>query len=55
MGGLPIGLAHGVTLNRAVAAGQPVRWSDVSADLSVQAVRVRKEMEEVFAASLNIR
>ncbi len=31
MGGLPIGLAHGVVLNRPVAAGQPVRWSDVTA------------------------
>ncbi|WP_341958544.1 SAF domain-containing protein [Pseudomonas sp. RC10] len=52
MGGLPIGLAHGVVLNRPVAAGQPVRWSDVTADLSIQAVRVRKEMEEVFQATL---
>lgn len=52
LGGLPIGLAHGVVLNRAVAAGQPVRWSDVTADLSIQAVRVRKEMEEVFQATL---
>ncbi|MFK3970896.1 NAD(P)H-dependent oxidoreductase [Pseudomonas sp. NPDC087358] len=52
MGGLPIGLAHGVTLTRPVAAGQPVRWSDVTADLSIQAVRVRKEMEEVFQATL---
>jgi predicted homoserine dehydrogenase-like protein len=52
MGGLPIGLAHGVVLNRPVAAGQPVRWSDVTADLSIQAVRVRKEMEEIFQATL---
>src|ERR1700712_1900818 len=52
MGGLPIGLAHGVTLTRPVAAGQPVRGRGVTADLSIQAVRVRKEMEEVFQATL---
>ena len=29
LGGLPLGLAHGVKLQRAVAAHAPVRWDDV--------------------------
>jgi predicted homoserine dehydrogenase-like protein len=42
---LPIGLAHGVTLNRDVPAGGIVTQADVALDLSVPAVRVRREME----------
>jgi predicted homoserine dehydrogenase-like protein len=49
LGGLPIGLASGVTLNRAVAANQCVRWSDVDVDASCQAVRVRRQMEASMA------
>ncbi len=44
-GALPIGLAHGVTLVRAVAAGETVRWTDVVVDESDEAVRLRREME----------
>jgi predicted homoserine dehydrogenase-like protein len=33
---LPIGLAHGVTLVRAVGAGDLVRWSDVRCDSGAQ-------------------
>ena len=47
-GALPIGLAHDVVLQRAVKAGEPVRWSDVKIDETAQAVRVRREMEAIF-------
>ena len=45
---LPLGLAHGWKLLRPVAAGQPVRWSDVAVDASSTAVRARREMEQLF-------
>ena len=48
-GCLPLGLAHGWKVLKPVAAGQPVRWSDVAVDANVGAVRLRREMEEVFA------
>ena len=47
-GALPIGLAHGVTLARAVKAGESVRWADIAADEREQAVQVRREMEALF-------
>jgi predicted homoserine dehydrogenase-like protein len=49
VGGLPLGLAHGVKLKRAVKAGQPVRWTDVAFDANAPAVKFRREMERVFA------
>ena len=49
VGALPIGLAHHVKLNRALKAGETVRWDDVAIDASAQAVQVRREMERVFA------
>jgi len=48
LGGLPIGLAHGVKLTRPVAAGKPITWRDVAVQDS-EAVRVRREMEALFA------
>jgi len=48
IGGLPLGLAHGVTLKRAIGAGAAVRWDDVSFDASDPAVQFRREMEAVF-------
>jgi predicted homoserine dehydrogenase-like protein len=42
---LPLGLAHGWKLLRAIPAGSPVKWSDVAVDASSTAVRVRREME----------
>jgi predicted homoserine dehydrogenase-like protein len=48
-GGLPLGLAHGVALKRAVAQGHAVKWSDV-AEIDSDAARFRREMERVFAA-----
>jgi predicted homoserine dehydrogenase-like protein len=50
-GALPIGLAHGVKLNKAVPAGAIVRASDVALDESALAVRIRKEMEASAAKS----
>ncbi len=47
-GALPIGLAHKVTLNRTLPAGQIVRWADVAVPDS-EAVRVRRAMEARFA------
>lgn len=47
-GGLPIGLAHGLTLTRPVAAGTPVSWDDVAFSADDPAIRFRREMEEVF-------
>jgi len=49
-GCLPLGLAHGWKLLRPVAAGQPLRWSDVAIDASSSAVRARREMEQAFGA-----
>ncbi len=48
LGGLPLGLAHGVKLTRAIAAGTPVRWEDVRYDEQDPAVRFRREMEATF-------
>jgi len=45
LGGLPLGLAHGVRVTRAVAAHEPVRWSDVAFDSQDPAVGLRREME----------
>jgi predicted homoserine dehydrogenase-like protein len=45
---LPIGLAHRVKLTRAVKAGAALRWSDVAANESEQAVQVRREMDATF-------
>jgi predicted homoserine dehydrogenase-like protein len=50
-GGLPLGLAHGVRLERAVGAHQQVRWGDVAVDESGDAVRFRRAMETAFGSS----
>jgi predicted homoserine dehydrogenase-like protein len=50
LGGLPLGLAHGIRLVRPVAAGQPVKWTDVAVDETSVAVRFRREMEQAFSA-----
>jgi predicted homoserine dehydrogenase-like protein len=49
IGALPLGLAHSVKLLKPVAAGQPVRWTDVTVDESSYAVKIRREMEKLFA------
>jgi predicted homoserine dehydrogenase-like protein len=48
LGGLPLGLAHKVKLKQPVAAGEPVRWSDVEVDETQLAVRIRREMERTL-------
>jgi len=48
-GGLPIGLAHGVRLTRAIGKGEVVGWRDIALPES-EAARVRLEMEALFAA-----
>lgn len=45
IGGLPIGLAHGLALKRAVKAGDPILWSHVDARADDDAVAYRKRME----------
>jgi predicted homoserine dehydrogenase-like protein len=49
-GCLPLGLAHGWKVTRAVSAGQTVGWADVAVDTSSTAVRVRREMEQAMGA-----
>jgi len=49
---LPLGLAHGWKVLRPIAAGQPVRWSDVAVNAAEPAVRVRREMEASFRERL---
>jgi predicted homoserine dehydrogenase-like protein len=50
LGGLPLGLAHGVKLLKPVKAGQAVSWSDVAFDVNSTAVKFRREMEQVFGS-----
>jgi predicted homoserine dehydrogenase-like protein len=45
IGGLPLGLAHRLKLRSAVAAGEPLRWSDVDYDERDATVCFRREME----------
>ena len=47
-GGLPLGLAHGVKLKRAIKAGDCVGWADVGIDAGNPAVAFRREMEAAF-------
>jgi predicted homoserine dehydrogenase-like protein len=48
-GYLPLGLAHNVKLERDIAEGQALRWSDVAFDAADTAVKARREMEAMFA------
>jgi predicted homoserine dehydrogenase-like protein len=52
-GGLPLGLAHGVKLTRAVIKNHTVTWNDVVA-IDNDAARFRREMELTFAAELGL-
>ena len=49
IGALPLGLAHRVTLKRAVRANESVRWDDVAIDAADETVKIRREMEATFA------
>lgn len=48
LGGLPIGLAHGLALKKDIAKDHVLTWGDVDYSENSQAVSVRKEMEAVF-------
>ena len=54
LGALPIGLAHRVKLMRNVAAGEFVTAADVALDGNLQAVRVRREMENEARQTVQI-
>ncbi len=45
IGGLPLGLAHGVKVVRPVAQGQSLSWDDVAMDTQTHAYQIRREME----------
>ncbi len=49
-GGLPIGLAHHVKLRSPIKRGEIVRWADVLADETSEAVCLRRAMERRFAS-----
>ena len=49
LGGLPLGLAHGIKLVRAVRQGQSLTWADVAIDTTTKAYQLRREMESMFA------
>jgi len=50
-GGLPLGLAHGTKLVRAVKAGVPIAWRDIAIDEALPALKVRRDMEALFGLS----
>jgi predicted homoserine dehydrogenase-like protein len=49
---LPLGLAQGVKLKRAVDEGECLRWSDVEYTVGDLAVLTRREMEAQFAPAM---
>jgi predicted homoserine dehydrogenase-like protein len=55
IGALPIGLAHGVKLRRPVGMGAVLRWADIVADETAEPVRIRREMEGLFAPNGSAR
>ena len=46
LGGLPIGLAHGIKLKTDIAAHSPVRWQDVEISNPGEVVQMRRAMEK---------
>ncbi|PSC04190.1 flagellar biosynthesis protein FlgA [Alsobacter soli] len=50
-GYLPLGLAHNVKLKHEIQEGQRIRWEDVEYDRDSLAVRIRREMEDLFRPS----
>lgn len=51
LGALPLGLAHGAVLRRAVAKGDTVGVDDVTIDPTSRACTLRREMEQRFDAT----
>ena len=54
IGALPLGLAHGVKMTKAVPAGQPVRWADIVPDETSRAVKLRREMEGLYVVDRKV-
>jgi predicted homoserine dehydrogenase-like protein len=54
-GYLPLGLCNDVRLTRDIAEGEPLRWADVVLDATAPAVKVRREMEALFAGATDAR
>jgi len=48
LGGLPIGLASQVKLKADISANTPIRWRDVEIDKTMDAVKMRQDMEAQF-------
>jgi predicted homoserine dehydrogenase-like protein len=46
LGGLPIGLAHGIKLKTDIVVHSPVRWQDVEISNPVEVVQMRRAMEK---------
>jgi len=55
LGGLPLALAHGAKVRKAVRAGQCLTWDDVTLDEALPALRLRREMETLFAPAADRR
>jgi predicted homoserine dehydrogenase-like protein len=51
LGGLPLGLAHGIKLLRPVKQGQSLCWDDVAVDTGTDAYKLRREMERRFSST----
>ncbi len=49
MGGLPLGLAHGVKVVRPVSKGHSLSWDDVAMDTTTHAYKIRREMETGYS------
>ncbi|HLV29739.1 MAG TPA: Gfo/Idh/MocA family oxidoreductase [Burkholderiaceae bacterium] len=49
LGAVPLGLAHGIRLKRAVAADAVLTWDDVEIDTSTRAYELRKQLEAMQA------
>ena len=49
LGGLPLGLAHGMRIKRPIAAHCPVSWDDVEVPANDPAITFRREMERAFS------
>ena len=55
LGGLPLGLAHGAKLTTPVKSGQTLTWRDVTLDETLPALKLRREMEAMFAPAMDAR
>jgi predicted homoserine dehydrogenase-like protein len=54
LGGLPLGLAHKLRVQRPIQKDELLTWRDVAVDENDLAFKARKEMEAMFSADGNI-